>query len=120
MADDLLVTRVSSQCTGVPGRSLNSARTNHFVIDAPAYGGGPNEAITPAEAFLAGVSGCGVLLVEKYAQEENLPLRHVRAEIQGTRTKDHPADFQEIRLRFELAGVDDRQAEHLVDRFKQR
>ena len=37
MAEDLLVTRVRSQTIpGIEGRSLNSARTNHFIVDDPA------------------------------------------------------------------------------------
>jgi uncharacterized OsmC-like protein len=120
MADDLLITRVHSQSTGIPGRSLNSARTNHFVIDGPAYGGGPNEAITPAEAFLAGISGCGVILVEKYAAEENTPLAHVAVGIEGTRSTADPANFSDVRLRFTTRGVSQPQAEHLVERYKQR
>jgi uncharacterized OsmC-like protein len=120
MPDELLVTQVRSQSTGVEGRSLNSARTNHFVIDEPAYGGGPGEALTPAEAFLAGISACGVLLVESFARQEGLPVRHVDAHIDGIRTKADPATFRQVNLRFQLAGVDQSQAEHLVERFKGR
>ena len=120
MAEDLLVTRVVSQSSGVGGRSLNSARTNHFVIDEPSYGGGPGEATTPAEAFLAGVSACGVLLVETFAREEGFPLKRARVEIDGVRTKADPANFREIRLRFELSGVDAKQGERLVERYKGR
>ena len=47
MADDLLVTQVRSRTTDVVGRSLNSVRTHHFVIDEPTYGGGPGEELTP-------------------------------------------------------------------------
>ena len=75
MSDDLLVTQVSSRTTGEKGRSVSGARTNHFVIDEPAYNGGPGEAVTPAESFLAGVSACGVLLVESFAARDGVPLR---------------------------------------------
>jgi uncharacterized OsmC-like protein len=74
MSDDLLVTQVSSP-EGEKGRSMSGARTNHFVIDEPAYNGGPGEAVTPAESFLAGVSACGVLLVESFAARDGVPLR---------------------------------------------
>ncbi|HKA51438.1 MAG TPA: hypothetical protein VKK19_17800, partial [Candidatus Dormibacteraeota bacterium] len=69
MSDELLLTKVRSSTSGVPGRSLNQVRNHHFVIDEPAHGGGSGEEITPAESFLAGISACGVLLVERRAQE---------------------------------------------------
>lgn len=120
MADDLLVTAVRSQSTGVKGRSLAGARTNHFVIDEPAYNGGPGEAATPAEVFLAGVSGCGVLLVESFAHKDGVPLKGVSARIEGIRTKVNPERFQRVNLWFELSGVDQKQAEALVEKFKGR
>jgi hypothetical protein len=45
MADDLKIDTVRSGSSGVLGRSLNSARHQHFVLDSPS---GPNEAITTA------------------------------------------------------------------------
>lgn len=120
MADELLVNEVRSQTIGIPGRSLNSARTNHFVIDEPKRYGGPGEAPTPAEAFLAGVSACGVLLVETFAREEELPLARATATIRGIRTAADPATFREITIRFELEGVGAADAESLVDRYKAR
>ena len=120
MSDELLVTRVESQSSSVPGRSLNTARTNHFVIDEPAYAGGPGEAVTPAESFLAGVCACGVLLVESFASKEAIPLEGVQVSIEGIRTTSDPANFKQVDLRFELAGVNQQQAEQLVERFKGR
>lgn len=120
MADELLLTQVRSQTIGIPGRSLNSARTNHYVIDEPAYNGGPGEGVTPAEAFLSGVSACGVLLVESFARKANVPLQKVEAEIEGVRTLSDPANFQRINLRFELTGPTQAQAEQLVDQYKAR
>ncbi|HET6202284.1 MAG TPA: OsmC family protein [Planctomycetota bacterium] len=120
MVEDLLVTTAVSRTTGVPGRSLSSARTNHFVVDEPAYAGGPGEAATPAEIFLAGVSACGVLLVEAFAREEGLPLKSATARIEGIRTKSDPANFREVRLRLVLEGVDATAAARLVERYKAR
>src|SRR5713101_3055009 len=47
---DVKIDTVRSYSTGTPGRALNSARHNHFVLDSPS---GPNEALTNGEAFLA-------------------------------------------------------------------
>ena len=120
MPEELLITEVRSQSIGLQGRCLNSARTHHFVIDDPHYNGGPGEEITPPEAFLSGISGCAVLLVEKVALEEKLPLKKVEATIQGIRAPANRANFKEIRLSFLITGLDTKQSESLVERFKAR
>ena len=117
MSDDLLVTTVRSQTTGIPGRSLNSARTNHFIIDASS---GPNEALNSGEAFLAGISSCGVNLVEALAREAGVPLEKAVATIEGRRSRSDPATFLDISLRFELAGPTQEQAEQLVEGDRRR
>ena len=61
---EVKIDTVRSYSGGLPGRALNQARTNHFVIDSPS---GPHEALSSGEAFLAGVSSCGVTLIELYA-----------------------------------------------------
>jgi uncharacterized OsmC-like protein len=110
MNEETITTRVTSQSVGRPGRSLNSARTNHFVIDSPTIG----EALTSGEAFLAGVSSCGVTLVETQAQRLGVPLRGLRVEITGVRRTARPAEFAQVTMRFTLSGVSREQAEQLV------
>lgn len=114
---EVKVDTVRSYSGGVPGRSLNQARTQHFVIDSPS---GPHEALGSAEAFLAGVSSCGVTLIELYARDQRVPLRHTEVTIEGVRAVAEPNRFAEVRMRFELAGVDQHQAELLVEVYKNR
>lgn len=114
MANDVLINKVRSYTSGTPGRSLNSARANHFVVDGPTHSGGPAEAITPAEAFLSGVSSCGVLIIESHARERNMPLKSVEVSIESTRTAADPSTFRGIDLFFQLSGVNHRQANQLV------
>jgi uncharacterized OsmC-like protein len=114
-ADDRMYTRVRSVTSGEPGRSLNQARGHHFVIDAS----GPDaEEITPGESFLAGVSGCGVLLVERVARERDIPLRRAEAWIEGVRRRQDPSWYQQVDLRFRLSGVTEAQATELVGAYK--
>ena len=120
MADDLLVTQVRSRTTDVVGRSLNSVRTHHFVIDEPTYGGGPGEELTPGESFLAGISACGVLLVEGFARHSKIPLTRAEAEIEGRRLRSDPSRYLSVELRFRLQGPDRDQAEELVRRYQER
>ena len=117
MAEDVKIDRVKSHSTGTPGRSLNSARHNHFVLDSPS---GPNEALTNGEAFLAGVSSCGVTLIEKYALEQGVPLKGMQVAIEGVRSNAEPNRFQCVNVSFEIRGVSQGQAEELVEVWKHR
>lgn len=120
MTDELVINKVTARSTGIHGRCIATARTNHFVVDEPASNGGPGEAVTPAEAFLGGVAACAVLLIETFARESGYPLKGASAGIEGIRTRANLANFQEVRLEIELQGVTAEQARDLVERFKGR
>src|SRR5262249_14353642 len=84
---------------------VSQVRNHHFVIDEPAHGGGSGEEITPAESFLAGISACGVLLVERRAQEAGVDLRKADAWIEGARLRSDTSWFTRIDLRFRLRAA---------------
>lgn len=109
-----LSTAVRSYSAGLVGRSLNTARNQHFVIDSPTIG----EALGSGEAFLAGVSSCGVTLCENAARQMGVPLRRMEVTIEGLRERETPANFARIEMRFTLYGVDQAQAEAVVQRYK--
>ena len=116
---------VAARSTDVFGRVLCSAREHHFVIDGPVQNGCPGEELTPAEAFLAGIAACSVELIHVFADEEGVPLRSVRADIEGDLDRDHPVRddvtvFNRVALRLELVGLRGGQADRLVERFKGR
>jgi uncharacterized OsmC-like protein len=102
MADGVKIDTVRSYSSGVLGRSLNAARTQHFVLDSPS---GPNEAVTNGEAFLAGVSSCGVTLIEKYAADNGIPLQSMHVVIEGIRENAEPNRFQAVNVKLEIRGV---------------
>ena len=116
-APGVKIDTVRSYSTGTPGRALNSARHNHFVLDSPS---GPNEALTNGEAFLAGVSSCGVTLIEKYALEQKVPVKGMQVAIEGIRSNAEPNRFQGVNVSFEIWGVTQGQAEELVEVWKSR
>lgn len=112
---------VAARSTDVFGRVLCSARDHHFVIDGPVANGAPGEELTPAEAFLAGVAGCAVELIQSFDPSP----ASVRAEIEGLLDRDQPVRedvtvFNSVRLRLQLAGVTEDEAARLVERFKGR
>jgi uncharacterized OsmC-like protein len=107
---------VRSRSTDVPGRTLNQARTNHWVIDSPS---GPNEAITTGESFLACISACGVTLIELHAQQKGLPFGGLQVGIEGVRTEASMPDFATLDVHFEFSGISREQAAYYVDVWKE-
>lgn len=117
MTEGLKIDMVRSYSTGVAGRALNSARMHHFVLDSPS---GPNEALTNSEAFLAGISSCGVTLIEKHAQETGVPVTNMEVTIEGARALADPTRFHSIGVRFLIRGVNHAQAAELVETWRRR
>lgn len=124
MSDQVQTLSVRSYGTKTKGRCLTSARTNHFVIDDPAYTGGPNEAITAGEAFFSGITGCAVLMLERLSREKDYLLGGIRVDLEATRDIENSsaayALYDHIRLDFELSGVTKSQAEELIGIYKRR
>jgi uncharacterized OsmC-like protein len=119
MADEeLVVNRVRSATTPTPGRSINQVRDNQFTIDEPVHLGGPGEQITPVDSFLAGISSCGVLLVQGRARDLKLPLERVEVELEARRNRSDTSVFTGIDMRFKLNGPSQAQAVELVEHYK--
>ena len=117
MSQDAVVDTVRSMSSGIVGRTLNSARTNHFVLDSPS---GPGEAVSNGEAFLSGISSCGFTLIEAYAQQNNVPVKRMHVMIDGVLRPPNMAQFEAVNINFELFGVSQGQAEELVQVWRDR
>jgi uncharacterized OsmC-like protein len=116
---------VDARSTDTFGRVLWSCRDQHFVADGPVHNGCPGEAVTPAELFLAGIASCGVELLQVVAKADGVPLESASVDVTGEIDPDHPVRddvtvFTSVRLGFRLTGVDQQEAERLVDRFRRR
>ena len=122
---DIRSYKVQVRSTDTFGRVLCNARDQHFVADGPVQNGCPGEAIGPGELFLAGVAACGVELVQVIAREQQVGLRAIAVEIEGSMDRSQPVRpdlsvFNQVRLSFRLDGVTQAQGIDLVDRFKRR
>lgn len=116
---------VAAQSTATFGRVLCSARTHHFVIDGPVTNGCPGEALTPPEAFLAGVAACGVELVQVIAREQSVPMGDVAVDIRAVVDRNKPVRpdvtvFNTVRLTFRFTGISDDRAGALIEQFRKR
>ena len=105
----------TSKTTDVLGRTLNSARTNHWVIDSPS---GPAEAVSTGESFMAGIAACGVSLIEHHAARNQLPFGTLSVDIEGARTDVSWPDFDWINVHFTFTGISEDQAGSLVEVWK--
>jgi len=112
------VETVRSSSSGIIGRARNAARDASIVLDSS--GRPQSDALTNSEAFLAGVSSCGVTLIEGHAQETGVPVKSMSVTIEGVRTAAEPNRFASVTMKFEIAGVSQQQAESLVETYRGR
>jgi uncharacterized OsmC-like protein len=116
MADDKIET-ITSTSSGTIGRARNEVRGVTVALDSS---GRPQpDAFTNSEAFLAGVSSCGVTLIEGHAKETGVPLERMTVTIEGRRPPTQPR-FSGITMTFDMVGVSQAQAEALVDTYRGR
>ena len=115
---DMKIDTVKSSNSGVLGRARSEARGHRIVLDSSSR---PQpDAFTNSEAFLAGVSSCGVTLVEMHAQESGIPMTGIQVTIDGARTAAEPNRFTTVTMTFEIAGVSQSQADELVATYRGR
>jgi uncharacterized OsmC-like protein len=115
---DTKIETVRSTSSGVLGRAVSVARDNRLVLDSSSR---PQpDALTNSEAFLAGISSCGITLIEMYAKEKGVPVRRMEVVIEGARTAADPARFSQVSMTFTVAGVTQAQAESLVETYRGR
>lgn len=124
MADRYLEPRVKTVSTGISGRHIWSARHNHVVIDDSASHGGPGDAPGAGELFLAGITGCATLMMERLARAAKAPLKRVEVSMHGVidteAKREGPAVFESARLEFVMAGIPEAQAREFVETYKRR
>ena len=114
MSEQYIVNAVRSYSSGTVGRSLNTVGHHHFVIDSPTLG----EEITSGDAFLAGISSCGVNLTERAAEELGVPVRRTTVTIEGLRNRQNSSVFEKIVMHFRFEGPTREQAALLVGRYQ--
>ena len=126
MEERVRITSVRSYSSGTSGRALCNARNHHFVVDDYSYNGGPGEEIGAGEAFLSGIAACAVNMLERLARDSHVPLKWTDVTVDATRDSDaipiheNLSVYDAVDLHFELTGVDDDQAQELVETYKRR
>ena len=112
------VDTIRSSSTGVVGRAESRVRGQSLTLDSSAR---PQpDALTNSEAFLAGISSCGVTLIEGHARETGMPMRGLDVTIQGVRAAADSTRFASVTMTFEIRGVGQEQVEQLVETYRSR
>jgi uncharacterized OsmC-like protein len=124
MADRYIKPKVKTVSTGIPGRHIWSARHNHVVIDDSSAHGGRGDAPGAGELFLAGITGCATLMMERLAHAAKAPLKRVEVAMEGLidteARREGPAVFESARLEFVMVGISEAQAREFVETYKRR
>jgi uncharacterized OsmC-like protein len=119
MAELVLGYRVRSYSTGTLGRAICNARQHHWVADDSG-----GEEVGAGELFLSGISACAVNMVERLAKEGQIPLDWMDVSVEAYRDPEKvPGErsvYDDIRIHFQMWGVDDDQGHQLVDTWKRR
>jgi len=127
MESPLVTGTATSRLTNQPGRTIVSARGNHFVVDSPAPLGGPNEELNPIDLLLGALATCGTFVCEAAALEMGIPLHGVTVTAAGDfdprglcGTGEINPRMQGFRVRLALSGPNADQGAALAEAFRTR
>lgn len=126
MVTKLATTSVTARALGQHGRTIVTAKSRHFVVDAPLVMGGPNEEVNPIDLFLVSLASQALFICEKIAQQLRSPASAIAVNATGDYDPrgvvGEPIDpgFKSVRIRILVDGLTDAQAELMVDTYKKR
>ena len=119
MANLTLAYKARAYSTGTLGRAICNARTHHFVADDAG-----GEELGAGEFFFSGIGACAVNMVERLADKDDISLEWMDVSVESYRDSDVDHGkltlYDAIRIKFEMWGVDDEDAHHLVEIWKKR
>ena len=119
MAELTLSYQVHSYSTGTVGRAICNVRNHAFVAD-----GSGGEMVGAGELFLSGIAACAVNMVEGIAKNDNISLDWMDVSVESyrdpERTPGEISVYDDVRVHFQMWGVDDDQGQYLVDTWKRR
>ena len=108
------------------GRSLVSARGNHWIYDSVPPINGPNEEVNPLDALISALPACGIMVYEAVARENDIALNGVNATVEadldprGVAGADVNPRIRAFRVTMNVDGPTMEEAEMMAEQFSQR
>ncbi len=108
------------------GRSLVSARNNHWIYDSVPPIHGPNEEVNPLDALIGGLPACGIMIYEAVAREEGITLNAVNATVEadldprGVAGAEIDPRIRAFRVTMNVDGPTMEEADMMADQFSKR
>lgn len=108
------------------GRSLVSARGNHWIYDSVPPIHGPNEEVNPLDALIGALPACGIMIYEAVANEEGIALNSINATVEadldprGVAGADVDPRIRAFRVTMNVNGPTVEEAEMMAEQYSQR
>jgi uncharacterized OsmC-like protein len=126
MATTLVTASSYTQLSNIPGRAVASARGHHIIVDSPPTLNGPNEELNPVDILLIALGTCATFICETAAREAGIPLDALDVDVagdfdpRGICGEPVESGIQAFRVRINLSGPNEDQAQFLVESFRKR
>ncbi len=108
------------------GRSVMSARGNHWINDSVPPINGPNEEVNPLDMFVGALPACGVMIYEAVSIEEGITLNAVNATVEadldprGVAGADVNPRIRAFRVTVNVDGPTAEEAAMMAEQFSRR
>ena len=110
----LVLNRVKTVSSGLPGRSISEVRQHLFVVDDPSIG----QAMTAADYFVSDIAACAVNHMEVRAENDGISLRKIEVELEARRDAADTSVFLGIDFNITFYGVSQPEADALLAAYK--
>ncbi|MBX3013066.1 MAG: YdhR family protein [Caldilineaceae bacterium] len=108
------------------GRSVMSARGNHWIFDSVPPINGPNEEVNPLDALVGALPACGIMIYEAVAREESIALNAINATVEadldprGVAGAPVNPRIRAFRVTMNVSGPTEEEAAMMAEAFRQR
>ncbi len=108
------------------GRSLVSARGNHWIYDSVPPIHGPNEEVNPLDALIGALPACGIMIYEAVANENGIALNAINATVEadldprGVAGADVDPRIRAFRVTMNVDGPTMEEAEMMAEEYSKR
>lgn len=126
--DGMYTAKAQTSTLGIKGRNMTRVRDRNFPVDdpnTPEYDNGPGEELGAAELFIAGITTCATLMIERIARAKEIAYESVTVTMEGTRDmraerERGPQALDSARMKFVYRGVSQETAAYLTDAFQNK